>query len=183
MAESKNVETNRNYVQIIPLRRFVSERDIVVRGCKIRKFSEKEKHKLRNSEALKLAWSEAEISTLDFHFVIESAYGNALLASDIIAALRIFKPFAVSTSPPIGLEIRNGDVVHVAHVGLFGALYDMTNGAVYTLSEKEIKEFEEFCKLFFKVIDFAYMRTAINRFSNAYQKGFAGDRLVDYVEE
>ena len=181
MDESKNVDSKCIRVQIIPMRRFASERDITIKGCKIRKLREDEKQKIRNSTVLKLVWSEAERATFDFDFVIESSYSEALLAQDIIAALRIFKPFAVSTFPHIGLEIRNGEIVHVHSAQFFASLYDTTNGSVYALSEKEAEEFEEFCKLFFKVISRPYMRTAINRFSDAYRKGFAGDRLVDYV--
>jgi len=134
-----------------------------------------------NSETLKLAWPEAERATFDFNFVIESSLSEALLAQSIIAALRIFRPFAVSTFPNIGLEINNGKVVHVHSAQFFVSLYEVANGSVYVLSEKEAGEFEEFCKLFFKAISLAYMETAIDRFSNAYRKGFAGDMLVDYV--
>src|SRR3990170_5401512 len=181
MDESTNAESECIYVQIIPMLRFVSERDITIEGCKIRRLGEDEKQKIRNSAALKLAWPEAERATFDFDFVIESSLGEALLADDIIAALRIFKPLAVSAFPHIGLEIRNGEIVHIHSAQFFASLYDITNGSDYALSEKEAEEFEEFCKLFFKAISRAYMRTAINRFSNAYRKGFGGDRLVDYV--
>ena len=181
MDESKNVGSECIHVQIIPMLSFTSERDITINGCRIRKLCENEKQKIRNSEALKLAWPEAERATFDFNFVIESSLSETLLAHDIIAALRIFKPFAVSTFPHIGLEIRNGKIVHIPSAQFFASLYDVTNGSVYALSEKEAEEFEEFCKLFSKAISRAYMRTAINRFSNAYRKGFDGDRLVDYV--
>jgi hypothetical protein len=181
MDESRDVDSKCIHVQIIPILRFASERDITIKGCKIRKLREDEKQKIRNSTALKLAWPEAERATFDFDFVIESSHNATLLAQDIIAALRIFKPFAVSTFPHIDLEIRNGETIHIHSAQFFASLYDTTNGSVYALSEKEAEEFEEFCKLFFKAINRAYMRTAINRFSNAYRKGFGGDRLVDYV--
>jgi hypothetical protein len=163
------------------MQKFVSEQDITLRGCKIRRLCEDEKQEIRDSQTLKLAWPEIERASFDLDFVIESGYDERLLVNDIISALRIFKPFAVLTFPDIRLRKRNGKIVNVHSAQFFSSLYDRINGSDYFLSQKEAKEFEEFCSLFLKAVDRAYLRTAVNRFSNAYKKGFDGDRLIDYI--
>jgi len=47
MDESANVGSECIHVQIIPMLRFASERDIAIDGCKIRKLHEDEKQKIR----------------------------------------------------------------------------------------------------------------------------------------
>jgi hypothetical protein len=173
--------TGKDYhIQIIPLGRFISESEITLGVCKIRKLKESEKQIISNSPAFQLAWSEAfQIDLNTVSFVIESSLSDSLLAYDVISALRVFKAEAVKDLPHMTLHMRNGDIINVSGCQFWGSLIE--NGAAYTLSEEEAKKFEKFWNSFSKVLSFSYMRIAVDRFSYTYRKGFRGDNLVDYV--
>lgn len=169
------------FVQIIPLMRFMTESDITLEGCKIRGLNKIEKQKICNSTALELAWGALRLSFGRVNFVIESSLSDSRLAHDVISALRVFKSNAVSDLPYITLHVRNREIVHIGSCQFWMRLYEITDGAAYTLSEEEAKEFERFWKFFSETMSFPYMRIAVNRFSYAYRKGFGGDMLVDYI--
>lgn len=167
-------------MQIIPLRKFIAESEIILKDYKIRKLKENEKRIIINSSVFQLAWSEAMKTFFDsVNFVVESSLSDSLSSYDVVSALRVFKAGSVDDLPPITLTKRDGDVVGVSGIQLWGSLPD--TGSIYTLSEGEAKKFEDFWESFSKALSLPYMKTAVDRFSYTYRKGFGGDNLVDYV--
>jgi len=172
------MENEEVYWHLIPLIRFETEVEIPIKSCRIRRISKKENDVILNSQALKMAWGAEFVSFINC--VMESPL-PASLCNDVISALRIFKKEGISELPHIDVVRKNGEIIHVQSVQFWGSLYEITDSQVYTISKEEAKEFLQFEQKFVKSLEYSCVSTAINRFSYAYKKGYAGDRLVDYV--
>jgi len=169
------------YSRIIPLRKFKADCEISLDRCRIRRLSQDEKRIIVDSVAFQMAWGAGFGDLLrDVDFVIASELSEYRTSYDVVAALRVFKPKPVQNLPEIVFKIQNGNTVHVQSCDFWMSLYETTTG-VYRLSADEGKEFREFWHYFSGVKDFPFMRTAIERFSNVYRKGFQGDLLIDYM--
>jgi hypothetical protein len=167
-------------VNIVPLRKFRTDREIPLDGCRVKELDPTEKQIICDSIAFKMTGRDFCFFE-GVNFVIESPLSQRLASYDIVAALRVFKPEAVQNLPDMTVELdQNAKILDVHSCKFWMSLYEPTTD-VYTLSGDEVENFRGFWRNFSKAIDFPFMATAIHRFSNAYLKGFAGDRLVDYV--
>lgn len=170
------------YIKIVPLKNFITKKEITLEGFRIRKLRENEKQIISKSLAFKLAWPEGvRISLKSVNSVIESSLSDPYVANKVISALRVFKPECVADLSHIILQMSKEDIVHVHSCQFWMPIYETVGGATYTLSEGEAKKFEKFWISFSKALSISCVRTAVSRFSIAYRKGSSGDMLIDYV--